>query len=137
MPSPNSITLFGLGFTASVMLFLSMRRLFSTNSSGFIALYVTVPSHEVGKKIAEKVVGEKYAACVNIVDHVESFYRWEGKVTSDNELLLIIKTRESLFDKIQSSVQSIHPYEVPEIVSFPLRDIDDKYKKWLDESTTL
>ena len=60
----------------------------------FIILYVTVPNEEVGKKIATELVNAKLAACVNVLDGVKSYYRWQGKVEVDSEQLLIIKSRK-------------------------------------------
>jgi periplasmic divalent cation tolerance protein len=103
----------------------------------FVILYVTVPNKEVGEKIATHLVNEKRAACVNVIDGVKSYYRWQGKVEIDNEQLLVIKSRKTLFSLIQESVEKLHPYDTPEIVSFPLHDISPKYRKWLGDSTDI
>ena len=101
----------------------------------FIILYVTVPNQEVGGKIATELVDKKLAACVNVLDGVKSYYRWQGNVEVGNEQLLIIKSKTSLFPELQKKVEALHPYDTPEIVSFPLHDISPKYRKWLEDST--
>ncbi|XP_066342612.1 protein CutA 1, chloroplastic-like isoform X5 [Miscanthus floridulus] len=76
-----------------------------------IVVYVTVPNREAGKKLAGSIISEKLAACANIVPGIESVYWWEGKVQSDAEELLIIKTRESLLDALTEHVKANHEYE--------------------------
>lgn len=66
------------------------------SATGVVACYVTVPSREVARGIAESLISSKLAACVNVIPGVESMYWWQGKMEVDNELLLMIKTREAL-----------------------------------------
>ncbi|XP_065865814.1 protein CutA, chloroplastic-like isoform X2 [Euphorbia lathyris] len=72
----------------------------SSNIVPSIVVYVTVPNRDAGKKLAESIVKEKLAACVNIVPGIESVYEWEGKIQRDSEELLIIKTRQSLLEAV-------------------------------------
>lgn len=76
-----------------------------------IVVYVTVPNKEAGKKLAESIIKEKLAACVNRVPGVESVYWWDGKVQTDSEELLIIKTRASLVEALTEHVKTNHEYE--------------------------
>ncbi|XP_073117458.1 protein CutA 1, chloroplastic isoform X2 [Elaeis guineensis] len=76
-----------------------------------IVVYVTVPNKEAGKKLAESIIMEKLAACVNRVPGIESVYWWDGKVQRDSEELLIIKTRESLLNALTEHVKANHEYE--------------------------
>ncbi|XP_056844170.1 protein CutA, chloroplastic isoform X2 [Raphanus sativus] len=100
-----------------------------------IVVYVTVPNREAGKKLANSIVREKLAACVNIVPGVESVYEWEGKVQSDSEELLIIKTRQSLLESLTEHVNANHEYDVPEVIALPITGGSDKYLEWLKNST--
>ncbi|CAL4933116.1 unnamed protein product [Urochloa decumbens] len=100
-----------------------------------IVVYVTVPNREAGKKLAGSIISEKLAACVNIVPGVESVYWWEGKVQSDAEELLIIKTRESLLDALTEHVKANHEYDVPEVIALPIKGGNLKYLEWLKNST--
>ncbi|XP_060963381.1 protein CutA, chloroplastic-like [Cannabis sativa] len=100
-----------------------------------IVVYVTVPNKEEGKKLAESIVREKLAACVNIVPGIESVYEWEGKIQSDAEELLIIKSRQSLLEALTKHVEENHPYEVPEVIALPINGGSTPYLKWLKNNT--
>src|SRR4030042_5339133 len=102
-------------------------------SDSHIVIYCTVPNQEVGMNIAEDLVAGRYAACVNVSPGITSVYRWKGDICRDNEHLLIIKSRETLFDKICERIRSMHPYEVPEIISFNISRGSDQYLKWISE----
>ena len=101
----------------------------------YIIVFCTVPSHEVGMKIANDLVSGKYAACVNIVPGLTSVYRWKGDICNDNELLLIIKSRKTLFDDICSRIKVLHPYEVPEVIYYTISGGNNLYLQWLSENT--
>nr|ACN28985.1 unknown [Zea mays] len=100
-----------------------------------IVVYVTVPNREAGKKLSQSIISEKLAACVNIVPGIESVYWWEGKVQSDAEELLIIKTRESLLDALTAHVKANHEYDVPEVIALPITGGNTKYLEWIKNST--
>jgi periplasmic divalent cation tolerance protein len=80
-------------------------------------------------------VNERLAACVNIVDGVQSVYRWQEKVEESAEVLCLVKTRPELLDAVTARVQALHPYDVPEILAFEVMDGSPTYLAWLDEST--
>ena len=98
-------------------------------------IMTTVGSEEQGSRIAESLVEEGLAACVNIIKHVRSIYRWKGELWDDEEYLLIIKTREALFPHIQAAIRKIHTYELPEILCLPVTDADEKVRQWILDST--
>ena len=100
-----------------------------------VVVLVTVPNRDIAEKIANVLVGEHTAACVNIVSGVVSVYFWEGKVCRDEELLLIIKTRASLMSKVIDAVRQLHPYTVPEIIALPITSGFEKYLKWVEDVT--
>ncbi|KAJ1295658.1 hypothetical protein BS78_01G239900 [Paspalum vaginatum] len=100
-----------------------------------IVVYVTVPNREAGNKLAGSIISEKLAACVNIVPGIQSVYWWEGKVQSDAEELLIIKTRESLLDALTEHVKANNEYDVPEVIALPIQGGNMKYLEWLKNST--
>ncbi|CAK7347229.1 unnamed protein product [Dovyalis caffra] len=100
-----------------------------------IVVYVTVPNREAGKKLANSIVKEKLAACVNIVPGIESVYQWQGEIQSDAEELLIIKTRQSLLEALTEHIKANHEYEVPEVISLPITGGSIPYLKWLKDST--
>ncbi|KAH6779060.1 Nitrogen regulatory PII-like [Perilla frutescens var. hirtella] len=100
-----------------------------------IVVYVTVPNKEAGKKLAESIVKERLAACVNRVPGVESVYEWKGEIQTDSEELLIIKTRESLLEALTEHVKANHEYEVPEVISLPITGGNLQYLEWIKKST--
>lgn len=91
----------------------------------------TVPDKSVAENIAETLVTEKLAACINIVPGLISIYRWEGAVKKDNEMLLIIKSDQAVYDQLEKRIQAIHPYELPEIVVVPIHDGQSDYLDWI------
>lgn len=99
-----------------------------------IIVLITVGSEEEAHKIAELLVNEKKAACINIVPGVDSLFWWEGKLDSARESLLLVKTKASLFSEIISLVKEIHTYEVPEIIALPIIAGSEDYLKWLDNA---
>ena len=101
-----------------------------------LVVLVTVPSVEVGQQIANAVLEQKLAACVNIVPAVSSIFIWQGQVEQDQEALLIIKTRADLFEtKLAPLVQQVHPYDVPEIIALPIVMGSKSYLDWINETT--
>ena len=101
----------------------------------FIIILVTAGSKEEGKKIAESLVNHHLAACANIVPSIKSIFFWEGKTDQATEVLLIIKSRRHLLDKIIEHVKKIHSYTVPEIIALPLIGGSEDYLKWIEENT--
>lgn len=101
--------------------------------STYIVVYVTVPSAEEGEKLANALVEDRLAACVNRLGPVQSTYWWEGRVERDEECLLVIKTKEELFDELRKKVQEIHSYTVPEIIALPILRGSDGYLHWMEE----
>ena len=102
----------------------------------FIVVLITVPSRETGQEIANLLLERKLAACVNIISPITSIYTWEGQARTDEEALLIVKTRLDLFEeRLIPAVQSVHPYEVPEIIALPILMGSRRYLDWMDEAT--
>ncbi|KAK6147733.1 hypothetical protein DH2020_018645 [Rehmannia glutinosa] len=110
-----------------------------------IVVYVTVPNKEADEnvtdiwklleKLAESIVKERLAACVNRVPGVESVYEWKGEIQTDSEELLIIKTRESLLEALTEHVKANHEYEVPEVIALPITGGNLPYLEWIKNST--
>lgn len=100
-----------------------------------IVVLVTVSSKEEANKIARGLLEEKLAACVNIVEGLESRFWWQGKIDSAKEALLIIKTRKALFNKLAKKVKSLHSYTVPEIIAFPIISGSKAYLDWINDCT--
>jgi len=100
-----------------------------------IVVLVTCGSEEEAAKIANSLVEERLAACVNMISPVRSIYRWEGKIWDEKEWMLIIKTQKKRFEELEKKVKSLHSYSVPEIIALPVVEGFASYLKWLEENT--
>ena len=100
-----------------------------------IIVLVTCGSEEEALKIANTLVEEHLAACVNLVSPIRSIYRWEGKIWNEREWLLIIKTQKQRFGELEKKVKSLHSYSVPEIISLPIIEGSTSYLNWIKENT--
>ncbi|MCA1804769.1 MAG: divalent-cation tolerance protein CutA [Xanthomonadaceae bacterium] len=98
-------------------------------------LLSTVPDRETGERIAAALVTERLAACVNILPGVTSIYEWQGEVQRDGECLLLIKTRKSLYSRLESRLLALHPYELPELLAVPLEGGLAGYLQWIQDNT--
>jgi len=101
----------------------------------YAVVFVTVPGRKEGRKIASGIIESRLAACVNIIDKVESHYRWLGKVETAQECLLIIKTKSSLSEKLIGKIRRMHSYSVPEIIFFTVAGGDPHYLEWIGDET--
>jgi periplasmic divalent cation tolerance protein len=101
-----------------------------------VVILVTCASREEADKISSCLVEKKLAACANIIHGINSIFRWQGKVDSAKESLLIIKSGEDKINSIIREVKSLHSYEVPEIIALPIIGGSKDYLKWLDDSIT-
>jgi periplasmic divalent cation tolerance protein len=100
-----------------------------------IVVLVTCGSEEEALKIANTLVEDRLAACVNLVSPIRSIYRWEGKIWDEKEWLLVIKTQKQTFEEVEKKVKSLHSYSVPEIISLPILEGSLSYLNWIKENT--
>ena len=96
----------------------------------------TAGSEEEAHKIANYLVKHQLAACVNIVRNVESVYRWQGKVESSHEWLLLIKTTAEKFDDVRDAIRELHSYDLPECIAIAIEDGSADYLEWIGESVS-
>ena len=101
----------------------------------YITVFITAPNEKEASSISQTIVGERLAACVNIIPSVRSIYRWQGRVEDEQEVLMIVKTKKSLFERLQQRVKELHSYEVPEIIGLPLAEGSKEYLDWLGQET--
>lgn len=97
-----------------------------------LIIFVTIPQ-EKAKSFAKILLKERACACINILKGVESLFWWQGKIDSEKEALLIIKTKQSAYYKLKKVIKLNHPYSVPEIVALKVDKIDSQYQKWLEK----
>jgi periplasmic divalent cation tolerance protein len=100
-----------------------------------IVILVTAGNEAEAERIARALVDERLVACVNVLPAVRSFYRWEGRVADDAELLLVIKTRRERFEAVAARVREIHSYDVPEVIALPVLAGSETYLAWLGSVT--
>ena len=94
----------------------------------------TASSSEEARKIAHALVERRLAACVNIVPGIESVYRWQGKIETAAECLLVIKTQAALFDRVRDAIGELHSYDLPECVMLEITAGSEKYLSWIQEN---
>ena len=99
-----------------------------------IIVFVTCESTEQAERIAQALVTEKLAACVNVVPGIRSCYVWEGKLNWSNEILLLIKATRGRFEQLEKRVKALHSYDVPEIVGVTIDDASQQYIDWIGTS---
>jgi periplasmic divalent cation tolerance protein len=103
--------------------------------TGKIVVLVTCGSSAEARKIARALVEGRLAACVNILRvPVESVYRWEGKVESSKEVLLMIKTSRHRFPALERTIKRLHSYDTPEIIALPIAAGSSDYLAWISDS---
>jgi len=101
----------------------------------FILVLTTVPDETKGLEMARQLVEERLAACVTITGACQSVYWWEGKITQDSECLLFIKTRASLYSRLEKRIKELHAYQVPEIIALPIHRGSSGYLRWVEAET--
>jgi periplasmic divalent cation tolerance protein len=94
-------------------------------------IYITVANKEEARKIGRELVSSRLAACVNILDNMNSIYTWDGKLQDDTEVVMIAKTTDDRTPKLIETVKSLHSYDCPCIVSLPVRDGYKPYLDWI------
>lgn len=100
----------------------------------YILILSTVNKFEIAKEISSYLVENKLAACVNIIPKVTSIYYWDNKVCEDNEYLILIKTVKDNFSLVKQYIESVHPYDLPEIISVDISGGSNEYLDWISSS---
>lgn len=100
-------------------------------SDTVLLCYCTCPDAASAQNLADALVGERLAACVNRIPAIASTYRWQGKVVSDHEELLLIKTTAAQFPALKERLLSLHPYELPELIAVPVTEGHAPYLDWV------
>lgn len=92
---------------------------------------ITIPDTELGERIGRVLVEERLAACASLVPGVTSVFWWEGAVQQSEEALLILKTTAACCQALEARVMELHPYDVPEVLAFEVRDGHEPYLAWV------
>ncbi|HEX9010147.1 MAG TPA: divalent-cation tolerance protein CutA [Holophagaceae bacterium] len=97
-------------------------------------IFTTCGSEETALTIAAALVDQAYAACVNILPGIKSYYYFKGETHLDEEVMLVIKTTQDLFPQVSEIITDLHTYEVPEILMFPVAEGADPFLDWIRQS---
>ncbi len=98
-------------------------------------VFCTIDSVDAARKLARRLVQDRLAACVNIIENVTSVYKWEDRIEEDAELLLVIKTQDSRLQDLMDRIAELHPYDVPEILCWPVQKGSKAYLDWVVAET--
>ena len=100
-----------------------------------VLVYTTYPSIVEAERAGRAVVEQRLAACVNILPGMVSHYWWQGAIERGEEVVMIIKTRASLADRVSTAVKASHPYTTPALLVLPVEHVDPAYHAWLMAET--
>jgi periplasmic divalent cation tolerance protein len=107
------------------------------SGGGARVVLVTCGTLTEARNIAQRVISEKLAACVNIIlSPVESFYTWKGKLEKAREYILVMKTTSKRLAELKREVKRLHSYDVPEFISIPITGGSGEYLSWLNASVS-
>lgn len=102
---------------------------------GFILIFVTTATEEEANKIGRALVEQGLVACANILPMKKSIFKWEGKVSEEEEVFMLLKSREDLFNEAMRMIKHMHSYQVPEIIAIPLVAGSSDYLNWVMANT--
>ncbi len=100
-----------------------------------LLVMTNLPDLPSAQAMARALVGAKLAACVNILPGVQSVYRWQGTVEDAHEVTLLVKTTQHRYVQLQQAIIAAHPYDVPEVIAWPLADGHPPYLQWVAAET--
>lgn len=95
----------------------------------------TFPDQEIARKIVRALVEKRLVACGNILPGIESIYRWKGKIESGSETLVLFKLSASNYEAFERELLSLHPYDVPELIAFPIERGSSHYLQWIAKNS--
>lgn len=105
------------------------------NSPHLIVL-CTCPDRETAESLANEAVSQRLAACVNVITGVTSVFEWQGTIEREPEVLLMAKTSRDAYSALESLWQSLHPYELPEVIGVPIETGSEPYLQWIDRTVS-
>ena len=100
-----------------------------------MVVFTTLPTAEKAVEISRTLVQERLVACANLLPAIRSIYRWEGKLNDDNEVLVLLKTRAELLEKLKRRLVELHPYELPEMIALRVESGHAPYLEWIASET--
>lgn len=103
--------------------------------TGILLVITTLPDETSAERLAQKIIAQRAAACVNRLAPCSSSYRWQGKIESAQEVPLLIKTTQTAYPALEQLIREDHPYELPEIVAVPVRTGLPAYLDWVRQAS--
>ena len=100
-----------------------------------VVVYCSCPNEKTALALADRLVEIQAAACVNVINGVQSVYRWQGEINRDHEVLLMIKSTMQSLTHIKKLIVENHPYELPEIIAVPIIGGSDDYLSWIRQNS--
>lgn len=102
-----------------------------------LVVLTSFPDAGQARQAARVLVEERLAACVSLLPGAESIYRWQGRIETTAEVLVLIKSRADLYDRLATRLAELHPYEVPEILALRPEQVSPAYQQWLRSETEM
>ncbi len=102
-----------------------------------IAVLTNLPDSESAFNLARELVHLRLAACVNVLPPATSFYRWQGKLEQATEIALLIKSTRERYEELERAIRERHPYDIPEIVAWPLDQGSRDYLEWVERESRI
>jgi periplasmic divalent cation tolerance protein len=96
-----------------------------------LVVVTTVGTEEEANRLARELVARRHSCCVNILPIQRSVYRWQGEICEDSEFMLLVKTLEEEYEKVEAAIQELHSYELPEILAFKIRRGEEGFLHWI------
>ena len=102
-----------------------------------IIILTNLPDRDAAIRLAQELVTNRLAACVNVLSDCTSVYRWKGELERATEVPVLIKTRRERYGEVEAAIRRLHPYELPEIVAIPLAHGLPEYLEWVASETSI
>jgi len=103
----------------------------------YLLILTTCPDKESALRVANTLVNQRFAACVNILPGLTSVYHWQGQIESSEEHLLLIKSTQTAYRKVEAAIRDTHPYELPEVIAVPLIAGLKSYLSWIGDNVVI
>lgn len=100
-----------------------------------IEIWINCPDRDTARRISDKLLAGRLAACTNIFPEIKSSYRWKGRIEQEPEVPLVVKTRQEFFPLVVEEVRKLHPYETPSIIGIPVELVNEDYLDWVYAET--
>ncbi len=105
------------------------------NAMDAVVIFTNYPDKQGAIALAEALIEQQLAACVNVLSPCSSIYRWQGKIEAAEEMPVLIKTQQRHYERVEQLIKMMHPYELPEVIVVPIADGSPAYLQWITAET--